>query len=226
MNQRLSILIFIICSLYAYGQKTTFEKNVNYRAKDLKQSFNEHNDSLILKSDKLISRVDIFNENYSRSVYVNSNETTIDLGSLPLGEFIVQARLDRKRIIMYATRSESSNLKSKITKPKAVMVSKTTTEENHKTRYWVIYENNSNSGYYKSMGFKDKETISQMIDRNKLEMSTKIGKDNKLAIYEVYDTLEFMRRQMRNPEYINSASSEFFNTTPYYISVDLDSVIE
>jgi len=54
MNKRLTIIIFTISSFFIYGQKTTFEKNVNYKARALTQVFNENDNSLTLKSeDKL-----------------------------------------------------------------------------------------------------------------------------------------------------------------------------
>lgn len=226
MNKRLTILVLITFSLLSYGQVTTFQKNINYKARILNQEFNQDKDSLTLTSDTVISQVDIFNDDYMKSMNVNENEAKIDLGTLPLGEYIVQARLGKKRIIMYVTREEPTPLKLEVTEPKLnSKLNATTSKKSPKIRYWVVYENNTTS-YYKFMGFKDEASLSKMIDRNKLELSTEIGKNNKLAIYEVYDTLQFIRRQKKNPEYINSTSSEFFNTTPYYSSSNLNSSIE
>ena len=223
MNKRLLILVFMIFNLLIYGQKTTFEKNVNYKARALNQTFNESTDSLFLKSKKTISQVDIFNKDYMKSIAVNGNETKIHLGELPLGRFIVQARLDRKRIIMYVTRTEALEEKPKIvlSQPKKP----TKTSKKRPTAYWVVYETKSGSGSSKSMSLENEEAVSKMISKNKLELSTEIGKNNTLVVYEVYNTSKFMRKQLRNRNYFKSPNSKIFNAEPYYSSTNLDESI-
>ncbi len=237
MPKRLTILFFIISSLFIYGQKTTFQKNINYKARILNQNFNEKNDTLTLSSDKIIRQVDIFNDDYMKSIDVDGNEAKIDLSSLPLGEFIVQARIGKKRIIMYAMRGASDNkvntTPETLTDEKAVVVTtENSTEKLNKNAgsaraaYWVVYERNSRLGSHKSMRLEDKDVVSQLISRNKLELSTEIGKNNKLIIYEVYNTSKFMRNQLKNSDYFNSSESKIFNVTPYYSSKTIDSNIE
>lgn len=237
MNKKLTIFIFMIFSLFIYGQKTTFQKNINYKAKALQQNFNEKNDSLTLSSDKIISRVDIFNDDFMRSIDVNGNEAKIDLSTLPLGEYIVQARLGKKRIIMYAVRSASNNQEPKISesiineKATVAIIENPVEKSNDnagsvRTSYWVVYERNSRSGSHKSMRLEDHNIVSKLISRNKLELSTDIGKNNKLIIYEVYDTSKFMSNQLKNPKYFNSTESNIFNVTPYYSSKLQNSNIE
>jgi len=85
--------------------------------------------------------------------------------------------------------------------------------------YWVVSESNSNFGSTKSMKLEYKEDVAKLISKNKLELKSDIGKDNKLHIYSIYDKSKFMNKQFRNPEYYKSAeNSKFFNSEPYYTS--------
>lgn len=241
MIKNLCIIAFTMFSLNTYGQKTTFQKNANNRAKGLEQTLSKNGDSLTLKSEKTISQVDIFNDDYMKSIDVNGNEAKIDLKPLPLGKFIVQARLDRKRIVMYLERHEFFKEKTEININEELAIASTIIEEKKlenskikttkpKTKpvinYWVVYESNSGSGSYRTMSLERKDVVSEMISRNKLELSTEIGKNNKLIVYEVYDTSKFMRKQLRNPDYFNTSKSKFFNVDPYYISPNQDVIAQ
>lgn len=240
MIKNFCILAFTLFSVCIYGQKTTFQKNANNRAKGLEQILNKKGDSLTLRSEKTISQVDIFNDDYMKSIDVNGNETKIDLSTLPLGKFVVQARLDRKRIVMYLERheffkektelnvSEESTIASTIIEEKSLESPKKTTTKPEKkpVSYWVVYESNSGSGSYKSMSLERKEVVSEMISKNKLELNTEIGKNNKLIVYEVYNTSKFMRKQLRNPKYFNTSKSKFFNVDPYYVSPNHDVIVQ
>ncbi|MBC2846441.1 hypothetical protein [Winogradskyella flava] len=232
MNKRLTIIIFTISSFFIYGQKTTFEKNVNYKARALTQVFNENDNSLTLKSEDTISRVDIFNDDYSNSIEVNNIETKIDLNELPIGEFIVQAKLGKKHIIMYLTKSETNLLQppnieiilnedtEDIKKKPDDSLLKKAEEKSEKITagYWIVYERYARSGSSKSMRLESKEVVAEMISKNQLELSTEIGKNNKLIVYEVYDTSKFMREQIKNRQYFKSSDSKIFNIEPYYSS--------
>lgn len=229
MFQRIFILFFLISTLFSFGQKTTFEENINYKARLLKQEFNENNDSLTLSSDKIITQVDIFNDDYIETIDINDNEANINLGELPLGEFVIQARVEKKRIIMYVTRTELldhniSNTRSINNSPTEIEATVKIQEQSNAEKkfitagYWVIYERNSKMGSYKSMRLEDEYVVKKMIARNRLELNTDIGKNNKLLVFEVYNTSEFMRNQLKNTDYINSEDSEIFNNIPFYIS--------
>lgn len=206
MIKNVFILILTFFTLFSYGQETTFQENDNYDARELKQIFNKKADSLILESESIIRQVDIFNENFMKSFVVNDYISKIDLSILPLGEFIVQARLGRKRIIMYIFRSGVIENKPITLIKKEVAY------------YWVVSEINTGSGSNKSMSLERKDVVNRLISKNKLEQKTKIAKYNKLTIYEVYNTSKFMRKQLRTPTYFKSSMSNVFNVIPYYSS--------
>lgn len=226
------LLLFILLSSFSFGQVVVFQKNDNSDARELEHSLNKNADSLILKSEKIIRQVDIFNEHYMQTVMVNGNESKIDVGNLPIGEFIVQARLGRKRIIMYLVNNEP--IESKVEDPKivtstskvehsdhsSILGTKKLTKKRDKVRslYWVVYEKSTTSGTYKSMSMENEEEVSRMISLNKLELSTEIAKNNTLLVYEVYNTSQFMRKQLRNATYFKSSESDVFNVVPYYTS--------
>lgn len=230
MNKRLSlsIIILIISTFLAYGQSITFEKNVNYEAKSLLQSMNKAGDSLLLESkNKQISQIDILNDDFSKSIDVYSNKTKIDLKTLPVGNFVVLVKVDKKWIVMYLTKHKNvktanSSVTFNTTDIKNLDSysgsSKNYTMKNPKY-YWVVSERNSNFGSSKSMRLEYKEDIDKLISKNKLELKSITGKNNKLLIYEIYDKTEFMTLQFRNPKYYKSADeSTSFNTEPIYTS--------
>ena len=68
MNKSFPSLILLISSFLMQGQQITFQKNINFQARELEQSLNKNRDSLYLESDKIIYQVDIFNENYSKRI--------------------------------------------------------------------------------------------------------------------------------------------------------------
>ena len=206
MIKNIFILILTIFTIGLYGQETTFQENDNYDARELKQIFKKQEDSLILESESVIRQVDIFNKNFMKSFVVNANVSKIDLSILPLGEFIVQARLGQKRIIMYVFKREA--IEEKPIAPVKRSVS----------RYWVVYEINSGSGSNKMMSLEKKDEVSRLISKNKRELSTKIARDNKLTVYEVYDISKFMREQLRASTYYKTLNSNTFNVKPYYAS--------
>jgi hypothetical protein len=236
------ILAVMLYSFFSYGQQITFHKNVNYRASALEQTLNKDGDVLFLESKtNHITKVEIFNDNYSESIVVNGNETTIDLKTLPYGNFVIQAKVDHQLIIMYLEKTEdlrlaSSNKKQK-SKTSKITVAHTNrkstgvkdrliTEEIDKTTkdgipayYWVVEESNSNFGSSKTMRLEYKEDVDKLITKNKLELKSNISKKNKLVIYEVYNKSQFMNNQFRNPTYYKSAdASKFLNIEPHYAS--------
>lgn len=225
MNKKLtiSILILILFSIVAYGQKITFEKNINYKANILLQGLNKAGDSLILDcKNKEIRQVDIFNDDFSERIDVYNNKTKIDLKKLPIGNFVVQAIVDKKLIVMYLKKHEDIIVSNSNQEP----IDKTTKLKSNKASkkekvlyYWVVSESNSNFGSSKSMKLEYKENVAKLISKNKLELKSNIGKDNKLIVYAVYNKSKFMNKQFRNPKYYKSAEeSKFFNAEPFYVS--------
>jgi len=221
-----------------HGQKTIFQENVNYNARELNQSLNKNGDSLFFKSEKIISQIDIFNENFTKSIKVNTNESKIDLSTIPIGKFIVQARIERKRIIMYLVRIKHLDSKTLKTESESIVTSNDLIDNNslesglsseepshatidkRKTSYWVVYESNSNLGSSKSMSLENADKVAKLISKNKLELNTEIAKHNRLIVYEVYNTSKFMRKQLRKSNYFKSSSSIDFNVEPYYSSTN------
>ncbi|MFK7781006.1 hypothetical protein [Psychroserpens sp.] len=246
MVKNLLLVIFSLLTTITYGQKIIFQKNINSRARTLEQNLNKNRDSLILKSSKkIISHVDIFNEDFAESIDVNSNSTKIDLSALPFGDFIVQAKLGRKNIIMYLRKTNNYELNTKQPKFKLKKVFKITSDydidisdealssskrkyknkkKNRKINvkyYWVVYESNSNFGSNKSMKLVYKDELPNLIEKNKLELQSKVGSDNVLLVYAIYHKNKFMRKQIRNSKYYKSVKkSKFFNVVPYYSSLN------
>ena len=222
MIKNIFILTLTFLTLFVYGQETTFQENDNYDARELKQIFNKKGDSLILECETIIRQVDIFNEDFMKSIVVNANTSKIDLSVLPIGEFIVQARLGHKRIIMYVFKSASiDQISQKLDVKSITAESSLPSNKNLKKdvlRYWVVYEINAHSGSNKSMSLEKEDQVAKLIAKNKLELRTEIAKYNKLTVYEVYNTSKFMRRQLRKPTYFKSSKSKVFNVTPYYSS--------
>lgn len=224
MNKRLSlsILILIISTLLVYGQEITFQKNVNFRANVLTQSLTKEGDSLLLETkNKEIRQVAIFNEDFSESIDVYSNKTKIDLKTLPIGNFIIQAELDKKLIIMYLKKNEDLKISSLNQMAKDITPKHEANKIEKKKKnlyYWVVHESNTGFSSYKSMRLESKDEISKLIEKNKLERKSEVGKNNKLLVYELYNKSKFMSKQIRNREYYTSRKSEFFNVVPIYTS--------
>jgi len=113
------LALVILCSTLSYGQQIAFYKNSNYQADILHQSLNKAGDSLILESKTTqILKIEIFSDDYSERLVVDSNKTKVDLKILPLGNFVIQAKLGQKWIVMYLEKKEdfiitSSHLKEK-----------------------------------------------------------------------------------------------------------------
>ena len=204
----------------AYGQQITFHKNVNYKANLLVQNLNKDRDSLFLESKTgEISQVVIFNDKFSKKYDIDSTKAEIGLKKLPLGNFIIQAKVDTKWIIMalektYNTKTAVSDLKTSFTSKQHTIKN---TGFNHKTNNNNL--RNSSFGSTKSMRLVYKDEIPDLIKKNKLELKSNTGKNNKLLIYEIYDKSQFMNKQFRNPGFYKSVEqTSIFNTEPFYIS--------
>lgn len=235
----ITILVFCFTGVLN-SQDISFETNVNYAARVLKQNLNTSKDSLILESTEIIRDVEIFNDEYEEQIRVGDNETKIDLKNLPAGKYIVKASLGRKHIIMALEKSRSdaivaydSNTKTThvdrfpneaITNPNQDMV-----EEYKKPvqYYWVVSEVNSNSGSSRTMRLETKDEVDRLIRKNKLEQKSSAGKHNELYVYEIYDISEFMDKQSRNPEFYKTVrNSELFNAIPLYDTYSSEDLVK
>jgi hypothetical protein len=226
-----------------YGQNITLLKNFNPKAKELKHSLNPTGDSLVLGCEKTILKIDIFNEDYEKTVVVEGYNAKISLTDLPAGKFVVEAKIVDKiiliNIIKHDYLNEPTNADiSDIAEGKGMMLdeglniiksSPNTSIEyiltgakrqkslnKNQKFYWVITKVNNESGSSKTMKLVNQESADRMILKNKLENQSASGKLNELKVWEVYNTTKFMSQQVLNPDFIYSLESDFFNTTPYY----------
>ena len=260
MTKYTYLVAAMLYSILSYGQQITFYKNINYRASLLEQNLNEGRDSLVLKSTgDPIQKVEIFNKNFSKSYDVANHKTKIDLKTLPLGSFVIQARMGEKWIVMSIKKNEEPKIalsgkkeankekdidynsvafehkshnissidqKAKEIDYKGINPPNLKPDDNLKKKSsiycWVVSESNSSFGSNKSMRLEYKEDIAKLISKNKLELKSSVGKNNKLLIYEIYNTTKFMPNQLKNPVYYKSEKSEFFNVVPVYASIDED----
>ncbi|WP_299110965.1 hypothetical protein [uncultured Winogradskyella sp.] len=288
MLRNLSILVFMFLMLISYGQKSTLLQNINFRAKELKHSLNQSGDSLILASNKIIYSVEIFNQDFEKTVEVGAKDIRIPLHGTPLGRLVVQAKMPDKRIIMTLLRHETINdvtikkhkirlkvmdisniniqpkfnirpkaiikkLEAPITYlhqqklPKETLVENTeyalleadnVSKANNRARpslssmlnwkpkrannsnktFWISNIINSGTTSRKIMKMVNHNEADKIILKYKAEKKTKQGKLNQLTIWEIYDTTKFMERQVENPDYIFSRTSDFFDVTPYFTS--------
>ncbi|NRD19668.1 hypothetical protein HNV08_06380 [Winogradskyella eckloniae] len=234
-------MLFLTMGLFSYGQEIIFQKNENPTARDLLQlqKLNSHGDSLILESKTLkIHQIDILNENYFETIKIDSVKARIGLSHVPIGNYVVQAKVTRHWIVMYIEKTKTisadidfmeiiANAKrNKVTKTAIHLndehlVSKEKIIENQteeKTMYWVVYESNTHLSSTKTMSLKYPEEIDDLISKIRIETKSKVGRHNKLLVYEVYNTSEFMRRQLRDITYYKSTKSKLFNVVPVYNS--------
>ena len=225
------ILAFMLFAMLGYGQQITFQENVNYRASALEQSLNDAGDALLLESQNgKILHVEIFNYNFTESIDINSNKAKIDLKTLPAGNFVIQARLETKWIIMSLQKYEDANKPTTLVSIKKEnnidlkkSIQKNIVEEMQMAEspyYWVVSESNANFGSNKSMRLEYREDVPELVSKIELELKSKVGKNNKLLVYEVYNKSQFMTKQLRNPLYYTSEESEYFNVVPIYALVN------
>lgn len=223
MIKNFYILAFTVITAFSYGQKVTFESNVSYDARILKQSLNKTGDSLFLESIKNISQVDIFNENFFLSIDIDSTKSKIDLNKLPIGNFIILAGIEKKWIVMTLEKKENHAFISSYVKEKdltTINKPDNSLQKNTSAYYWVVSESNSGFGSCKSMWLEYKADIPKLIHKIELELKSSVGKNNKLLVYEVYNRSQFMTKQLRNSSYYQSETSELFNVVPFYASTN------
>ena len=228
MIKQFYILLFSLLTVFSYGQSIMFQPNTNHKARKLLQTLNKTGDSLILESNKTIRQVDIFNKDFLKTIEIDSTKAKIDLNMLPKGNFIVKARLGRKRIVMYLKKSDDNKklaevaareIKVKDNSDRSERQPLYQIKDNNNTLYWVVYESNTGFGSHKSMSLEYLDDIHDLIKKIKLELKSDIGKNNTLLVYEIYDRSKFMDKQLKNKKYYKSKKSKFFNVQPIYSSL-------
>jgi hypothetical protein len=245
MKKKIYTLLILLSTAFAYGQHVTLLKNYNPKAKELKHSLNNSKDSLLLECENTILKVEIFNGDYEKITKIDNHKAQISLLDLPAGQFVVEAKLADKNIVMDLIKYDiieedpntskhkditegsgmmlDENLRLVKSPPKHSIASilsrgKRKKEINKKQKYyWVVNEVNNEHGARKTMKLVNQDVAEKMIRKNKLEHSSSTaGKLNKLTVWEVYNTTLFMKYQISNPDFVYSPSSDFFNINPYY----------
>ncbi|MDH7911150.1 hypothetical protein [Winogradskyella sp. SYSU M77433] len=249
MIKKCTVIVVMLITIFSYGQNNatdkitvrdtsgyelTFQKNVSYAARKLKfiQELKTTGDSLILETENQpIRQIDILNDDYLETIDVYDTSGKVGLGNLPIGNYVVQAKIDRHWVVMYLEKKEAV-LENKIIdvsdEIERITISKESSEEtlfNKDMMYWVVYESNSQFSSGKTMGLKSVEEIEKMISKIELELKTEDGKNNKLFVYEVYDKSKFVRKQLRNRKYYQSKKSKHFNVSPLYSSEEKKIVV-
>lgn len=241
MTKFFHILIVTLFSIFSFGQQITFVPNINPDAQELQQLLTENGSHLVLESAKRIRQIDIIDDDFFKTIKVDSTKTEIDLNKLPNGNFIIKASLGRKRIVMYLIKEEvnsssATNIELVATKEGEIISTLTkkhnvirprasqshqsnSVPQQDKTLYWVVRHSNASFGANKSMSLEYKDRVSHLISKNKLELKTDVAKNNRLLIYEVYNRSKFMTKQLRNQHYYKSKNSEVFNVVPIYSSL-------
>lgn len=247
MAIKIYTLLMLASTLIGYGQNVTLLKNFNPKVKELKHSLNESRDSLNLICESKIVKVDIYNEDYEETFEIEDFHSLIPLEDLPEGKFVVDVQLVDKIVEMHIIKhqnlekdTDNAHNKDDIIEGNGMMLdeefnviknspkisveflltgSKRKKSVNKKQKfYWIVLEVCNGSNSYKSMKLVSENVAEKMISKNKLDAKTDFGKRNKLTVWEVYNSSEFMKNQVADPNYINSTSSDFFNVAPYYTS--------
>lgn len=247
MYKTLFLLLMLFLTISLNGQNTVLLKNFNPKAKELKHQLNKTRDSLVLGCEQKILKVEIFNEDFEKTVILDQSDAKISISDLPIGEFIVEAKLEDKTILMEIVRYERDDTSSQnslkdsknASYDSAVMLdenmkpingssnikienmlspNKQNAIDNNKKFFWVILNINDKTGSSKTMKLVDESLAKKLIKRNKLEANNSSGKTNELKVWEVYDSAKFLRAQLADPNYINSTSSDLFNVIPFYVT--------
>jgi hypothetical protein len=221
-------------------------KNFNPKVKELRHSLSTTNDSLLITCEKTIYKVEIFNEDYENIITVDGFEAKIPLNELPFGRFVVEVKLGDKIVVMHLIKRDYTDISSSALSAKTEEVFegqgmmldeqlkviksapkrsveflltrkkvKKNTPKKQKL-YWTVSEINNDHASRKTMKLVDKESVDRMILKNKIEKNSVSGRLNELTVWEVYNTTEFMKNQMSNPDFIYSQASDSFNAVPYY----------
>jgi hypothetical protein len=246
MKTLVTIAVLLFNYTIASTQTNLLLQNVNIRAKELKHGLNSSGDSLLLSGERTIFKVEIFNENFSKTINVSNSSVRIPLNDLPLGRLVVEAGLKDKLIIITLLRqSEDSALElTHLSEPISMenLKSDIIEKEQHRKQnsiafstnlpratelikqpkipksYWIEYIISNGNSSYKTLRFANKSLVDKMVAKNRIEIKSVKGKLNDLTVWEIYDTTKFLRFKRRNPDFSKVSDSDFFNVTPYYAS--------
>ncbi|WP_299130200.1 hypothetical protein [uncultured Winogradskyella sp.] len=234
MKKGCTILFLILVSI-TYGQHSTLIKNINIRAQGLKHDLNKTNDSLLIESDELIYKIDIFNDDFEKSYAVKDNKASIALKDIPVGRFITEVEINNKLIIITLIRHKVYEELIPIKTPEpAVVQTEKLPELNQRYGkedivsapkkpvkfYWIERQINKGPGSSKYMRIGDKEIVDKMIIQHKIDKKSITGKNNVLTVWEVYDARAFIRYKKQNSNYANTKDKKVtcFNSVPIYAS--------
>ncbi|WP_299519633.1 hypothetical protein [Winogradskyella sp.] len=242
MKKGCAILFLLLTSL-VYSQNATLLQNIDFRAEELKHALNKTGDTLILEGERNITKVAIFNDDFEKSLNVNSKKTKIPLTDFPNGRFITEVKVHDKLIIITLIRHKPLDNISKSVATKNTEVlnngekiisqneaqGKLLTNTNLETSihnepqrtvrfYWIVNKIYKGHSSRKIMKIGDKQSVEKIIRQNEIDLKTKTGQHNELVIWEVYDTSKFLRYKRINPDYANAEDVDCFNTIPFYKS--------
>ncbi len=251
-------------TLLSYGQRSSLLQNINIRAKELKHELNRTGDSLILHSEKVIEKVEIYNSEFEKKFPIFNNNARIPIANIPSGRYVTEVKLPGKLILItlllednikpkpYKVISKIKNKspeethdlfgnskKKKATRKKVEKLIKSPLAKSTTTKkivldnkmsqtrkrnygkvrfYWIVSDINKGQSSSKLMRIGEKAEVEKMIEQNRIDRKSKAGKNNKLTIWEVYDTSKFMRFIRLNPNYANAQKADCFNVVPIYKS--------
>ncbi|APY08872.1 hypothetical protein BWZ20_11415 [Winogradskyella sp. J14-2] len=240
---RLLALFFLVLTVCANGQNSTLLKNINFRANELHHSLDKTGDTLILKGERTIEKVEIFNNNFQKAYVIDNLVTKISLADIPNGRFVTEVKVSDKLIIitllrhnnleetqeMMDTASQEQNsiynqstyqnkAHGKTASESESITSLNTNSTKPVRFYWIVKHINKGHSSSKKMRLGDKEVVDQMIAQHLIDLKSKAGRHNKLTIWEVYDTSKFMRFKRQHPDYASVKEADCFNTNPFYLS--------
>ena len=234
-------ILFLLLTTFIYSQNATLLQNIDYRADELKHRLDTSGDTLILEGERNIEKVVFFNDDFEKSMVIDSKQTKIPLTNFPNGRFVTEVKVHNKLIIITLichkpTHVISSDLASNHIeslnegqKLQTHIEAEGNLADNNKLEepeapkktvrfYWIVNKIYKGHSSRKVMKIGDKDAVDKVIRQNEIDLKTKTGRHNELVIWEVYDTAKFMRFKRRNPDYANAKTAECFNTVPFYKS--------
>ena len=190
---------------------------------------------MILGAERKIHSVAIFNSNFERRFLINNNSALIPLTEIPMGRYTTEVKLNDKLIIITLLRNEPLVMTSEFIESTLYQsetfesvkgineaAGKNLDEQTKKKEvagYWIEckIQNGNSSRFIRRAG--DINIALAMIEQNKLDIQTRLGKFNELTIWEIYDKKEFMKFKRLNPNYADATSSDAFNVDPYFNTI-------
>ena len=118
-------IVFFLLTSFIYGQKSTLFQNINFRADELKHYLNTSEDRIILRCERDIFEVVIYNDDFERVINVEGSEVQIPISDVPVGRYVVEVALSDKLIVITLVRHEP--LEAAKTKPLSINANPVTT---------------------------------------------------------------------------------------------------